>query len=205
MGSTKKIEFDAAIRGFHYYKKYWKPKVGEILVCSHEDDNPFDIFAIQTCDENGATVGHLPRELSRVSKFLLDRGAVISAKLSSTRYRRSPLVQGGMEIPCKVFVEMRPTVKNNEILDRYLTLVETLYTEPETPVILGSIIFDDLEAQSSSSVKQRKYQGKSNVEKSFKRKTRNADIRDLFQKQHKRQEAVEKVQNEEVSGTITLD
>ena len=47
-------------------------------------------------------VGHLPREISRATKFLLDRGANVTARLSSTHYRRSPLFQGGLEIPCTV-------------------------------------------------------------------------------------------------------
>ena len=51
-------------------------------------------------------------EISRVTKFLLDRGANVSAKLTSTHYRRSPLVQGGIEIPCVVTVSMPGTVIN---------------------------------------------------------------------------------------------
>ena len=45
-------------------------------------------------------------EISRVTKFLLDRGANASSKLTSTHYRRSPLVLGGIEIPCVVIVSM---------------------------------------------------------------------------------------------------
>ena len=69
-------------------------------------ENAFDVFTIKTCKEDGAIVGHIPRELSKVIKFLLDRGAKMSAVLTSVHYRRSPLVQGGMEIPCKVTVQM---------------------------------------------------------------------------------------------------
>ena len=38
-------------------------------------------------------------ELSRITKFLIDRGLKVEAQLSSTNYRRSPLIQGGLEIP----------------------------------------------------------------------------------------------------------
>lgn len=125
--STAKKEFNAAIRGYHYYRKYWNPKPGEILICIHEMDNPFDAFAIRTCNREGNTVGHLPRELSRVTKFLMERGAAITAILLETHYRRSPLVQGGLEIPCLVKVEMRPMVENIQLLDRYEELVKTIY------------------------------------------------------------------------------
>ena len=140
MSAEKEIEFQAAVRGFHYYRKYWKPKEGELLSRSHEFGNPFDVFAI----DEGDIVGHLPRKICRASKFLLDRGAVMNAKLSSSHYRRSPLVQGGMEIPCKITVKMRPTIKNCEILKRFLDMVTSMYAEPEVPLILGSILMDDL-------------------------------------------------------------
>ena len=49
-----------------------------------------------------ATVGHLPMENSRAPKFLLDRGARVVSILNSTNYSVSPVVQGGLEIPCRV-------------------------------------------------------------------------------------------------------
>ena len=49
-------------------------------------------------------------EISRVTKFLVDRGANVSAKLTSAHYRRSPLAQGGIEIQCVVTVSIPGTV-----------------------------------------------------------------------------------------------
>ena len=97
-------EFESAIRGFHYYKRYWNPRLEEELFCSHEEENAFDVFAIKITDESG--VIHLQREISRVTKFLLDRGAKMTTVLTSEHYRRSPLVQGGLEIPCRVKIIM---------------------------------------------------------------------------------------------------
>ena len=59
MSVEKEIEYQAAVREFHYYHKYWKPKEGELLSCSHEFGNPF--FAIKTTTDEGNIVGHLPR------------------------------------------------------------------------------------------------------------------------------------------------
>ena len=68
------------------------PEENEKLDCSHERGSFYDRFAIKT--ENRTTVANLPKELSRVRKYLLDRGATLHLELSSTNYRRSPLVQG---------------------------------------------------------------------------------------------------------------
>ena len=85
----------------------------------HEEDNTFDRFAIKVCEKDkNEILGHLPMEISRVTKFLLDRGANASAKLTSTHYR-SPLVQGGIEIPCVVTVSMPGTVINQLLMGRY--------------------------------------------------------------------------------------
>ena len=64
------------------------------------------MFAIKVCDDV-KIVGHLPMEISRPTKYLLDRGAVFTVELTSTNYRRSPLIQGSLEIPAKVTVNLR--------------------------------------------------------------------------------------------------
>jgi len=79
-------------------------------------------------------------EISRVTKFLLDRGAKITATLRSTNYRRSPLVQGGLEIPCSVKVMMMPTQLNKRLVNRYKDLVESFYFEPPDNDTIGSFL-----------------------------------------------------------------
>ena len=86
-------------------------------------------------------------QLSLTLKFILDRGARISAVLTSTHYQTSALVQGSMEIVCKVTVEMFPTLKNTQLLDRLIELVETAHNEP-TSSILGSLFADEIEVLS---------------------------------------------------------
>ena len=92
-------------------------------------------------------VGHLPRELSRTLKFLLDRGAKTSAVLTLTHYRRSLLTQGGMETPCKVTVEMSRTLNNMQLMDRLMELMKYLYSEPHSPIIIGSLLADELKVE----------------------------------------------------------
>ena len=82
----------------------------------HERGHPFDLFAIAIKKTTGETVGHLPVENSRVTKYLMDRGARFTVVFTSSQYPVSPLVQGGLEIPCEVGIYLTPTQKNNELV-----------------------------------------------------------------------------------------
>ena len=140
------FEFESTVRGYHYYRKYWSPKEHETLNCYHEPGNPFDIFAIKTCSHGSLQpVGHLPREISRLTKFILDRGAEVEAKLTSNQYRCSPMTQGELEIPCTVNIKMPASILNRNLLKRYEEMVSHLYAEAEESIMMGSFIFDDIE------------------------------------------------------------
>ena len=103
-------------------------------------------------DQNtGATVGHLPMENSRASKFLLDRGARVVSILTLTNNCVSPLVQGGLEIPCRVEIYMSPTVKNKQLIDIYRNYVDLPYYEREISNTLGSFIVTEEKTSSRSS------------------------------------------------------
>ena len=150
------FEIESAARGYHCYRKYWSPKEHEILNCYHEPRNPFDFFAIKTCSqESQQSVGHLPREISKLTKFILDRGAEVEAKLTSNHYRSSPIIQGGLEIPCKVSIKMPATMLNRNLLKRYEEMVSHLYTEAEESIMMGFFVFDDIE-ESEPEVKNSK-------------------------------------------------
>ena len=140
MNAEKDIEFTAAIRGYHFYKRYWQLKEAERLECLHKVDNRFNVFAIKTVNSDKVITGHFPREISRVTKFLLDRGAVTYAELTLTRYRRSPITQGGLEVPSKITIKFYGTFKNHMLWDRYMQLVNSLYCEPKEEVIMGSFL-----------------------------------------------------------------
>ena len=49
-------------------------------------------------------VGHMPREISRYTWFVIEGGAHITTQVVSTNAKRSPLTQGGLEIEIKVTV-----------------------------------------------------------------------------------------------------
>ena len=54
----------------------------------------------------------------------------MSCKVMDVHHRRSPLVQGGLEIPCQVIVEMEMTDKNSLAMAEYKRLVSEQYQEP---------------------------------------------------------------------------
>ena len=111
--------FSAAVCGYHVYRSCWTSQENELLNCFHERNSPFDVFAIQVCQlETNRRVGHLPMEISRISKFLTDRGAIFQARLTFTHYRRNPLVRGGLEIPCEINIRMPSKSCTKELLEK---------------------------------------------------------------------------------------
>ena len=55
-----------------------------MLVCQFENGNRYDMFAIKTSDQRETMVGHLSHEVSRIIKFIIDRGATVSVMLTGT-------------------------------------------------------------------------------------------------------------------------
>ena len=74
--------------------RFCKPSIGEKLVAKREFNNPMDKHAVKD-DE---TVGHLPREFSRIAWYFLARSEEISVEVIG----RSKQLCGGMEIPCQL-------------------------------------------------------------------------------------------------------
>ena len=62
-------------------------------------------------------------ENSRVTKYLVDRGARFTVVLTSSQYCVSPLVQGGLEIPCEVGTFPSLTEKKNKLAGIYNNLI----------------------------------------------------------------------------------
>ena len=143
------------------------------------------MFAIKTCRMNeNKILGHLPREISRAAKFLLDRGANIT-NWSSTHYRRSPLFQRGLEIPCTVKVCFPASIKADMSIGKYKEIVESLYIQTENEVIIGCFIeINDYDKDKNSIGLPTKRRKKDVSKKLEQRKTsskdKTKDIRTLF-------------------------
>ena len=108
-------------------------------MCEHKENNKYDLFAIKMWRSlDRKIVGHLTIDISRITRFIIVRGTIAEAQLTAAHYRRSPLVQGGLEIPCSLTFEMPATKKSSGLVKKYLELFESKYTEPQEIIILGT-------------------------------------------------------------------
>ena len=135
MNDSIRTTFPCGLRGFHVYQDIWKPVIGETLHCIHERNNDHDRYAIAATKRlpgclSDSIVGHLPREISRYTRFLISRGGNVKVTVVDSKYCRSPLIQGGLEIPVTVCIEIDSTSKNVSVLERYKKLVNENYKEP---------------------------------------------------------------------------
>ena len=76
------------------YKASWTPTIGELLPLSVEGGNEHDNYAVAVL-KNGDTVGHAPRELSRIFYFFLSHDGTIEAEVAGHRK-----FGHGLEVPC---------------------------------------------------------------------------------------------------------
>ena len=203
MAYNKEFEFSCTVRDYHYYRSIWDPEPEQILNCYHERNNPFDRCAIKCCEiGKKVTIGHMPIEISRVTKFFIDRGATITAQLVGNHYGRSPLVQGGLEIPCKITATIPGTVSNLLCMEKYKELVTNLYIEPKNEEVLGSFLRprNDVPLTTPTSPKKKKVEKKKTY-------VMTRDIRDFFGQGRRSQkhQRVTKKDNSNNVKVITID
>ena len=81
-----------------------------MLYCERELDNPEDEFAVavKVQDFSQTTVGHPPGEILRLAWTFMRHGRQITCRVTGGR-RCSPIVQGGLEIPCIAQFSMAQT------------------------------------------------------------------------------------------------
>ena len=191
MANNKNIIFSAAVRGFHVYKASWKPKEDELLECSHEKDNPYDSFSIKVFkpDSPAEIVGHLPVEISQITKFIIDRGAQVAVKIRGRHYRRSPLVQGGLEVPCEIKITMVGIIINHHLLARYQSLLKELYIEPKDEEIIGTFLsirneYEKVNQENEIEIEAVQTEPLKKTGHKKKMEVKSKDIRDMFQNAH---------------------
>ena len=70
---------------------------------------------------------------------------MVHLEVTDENYRRSPLIQGALEIPVEVICKMDDTPRNRAIMERYKTLVITHYKEPGQDIQFDDCTEDVLE------------------------------------------------------------
>ena len=129
------VRFLCGLRGYHVYKKDWTPRINKVLPAVHEVSNTYDRYAIAAKKKlpgqlAPSTVGHLSKEISKFTRFIILYGATVTIKVTDVNHRRSPLIQGGLELPVEVTATMENTKKNEIAITKYRDLVTHSYREP---------------------------------------------------------------------------
>ena len=124
-------------------------------------------------------VRHLPRELSRPTRYLLDPGMIVTATITSEHYWESPLFQGRLEIRCVIITfAMIATVCGHLLLQSFVQFVKTHFAELKDEVIVGYYL-----TKTNLSIVQandRVLQRKRNITQGT--MVKNKDIRDMLEK-----------------------
>ena len=155
----------------------------------------FSVKTVRTVDN--ATVGQLPREISRPTEYFLDRGATVKAVITCSYYRRYPLFQGVLEIPCSVTVSIPGTIRIHLLLDWYRELVTELYREPKDEIINETFLSTTEQVPTERPQKRQK-----RVSIPEKKTLRCKDIRLLFRRQ---EENNKNQDNKETNETNVID
>ena len=103
----------------------------------------------------------------KVTKYLMDHGARFTVVLTSSQYCVSPLVQGGLEVPCEVGIYLPPAQKSNEFVGIYNNLIQQqIYSRPES-FMIGSFLQTSTKVSMPLTAKKskRKYAGEKKLEK----------------------------------------
>ena len=95
----KQTQIESTVRGHHVYKASWSSYIGEELPVQCEVNNIHDNFAVAVL-KNSNTVGHVPREISRVCWYFLHKsGSEMTCIVNGDR-RQSEVDGKGLMVPC---------------------------------------------------------------------------------------------------------
>ncbi len=88
----------SCVREYHVYKDVWAASAGAGLQCDREARNSNDPYAVAV-QNNGLTVGHIPRTISCLCSIFVWRGGSIVGTITGKRKHSCDLPQGGVELP----------------------------------------------------------------------------------------------------------
>lgn len=98
--SSVKLTVESVIRGHHVYKEVWDPRRGDKFCLKIEQFNRHDRYAVAIVVDENTTVGHVPREISKVFYYFLKCNGTICGEVTGKR-QKSTIEGKGLEVPCK--------------------------------------------------------------------------------------------------------
>ena len=105
------------------YKEIWSPFIGDTFASKHERSNAHDRYVMAVVPDDmkrKRTVGHLPKEISKICCLFVLRGGIIIGKVTGAR-TRTRADCGGMEIPCELTFKHH----NKKVLDKLKLLINS--------------------------------------------------------------------------------
>ena len=171
-GSSLRFSFLCGLRGYHEYRSIWTPSIGEELGAKNKSHNVHAIAALKLLPGTirPSVVGHLPREISRFTYYIIIHGGRVSCQVMDVHHRRSPLVQGGLEIPIRVTVTMDLGESNVQVMKKYEDLVNEHYKEPVnrmfddvTTSVLEALMSDDDDESDTESGAEQEHEAEEGV------------------------------------------
>ena len=67
----------------------------------------------------GSIAGHIPKAISRYTRYIVEHGASVDAFVLATHHRPSTLIPGGLEISIKLVVKLTDNEVNSAQLQKY--------------------------------------------------------------------------------------
>ena len=149
-------------------------------------------------------------QIVSIHKIFVRSWSSCYAQLTSTHYRRSVLVQGGLKIPCLVKAKMIVTEKNKRTLSHFLVLANKNYKDllPKKEITFGSFFASEnsQESETSNSVQISVVKRTaSRKKKEPLNKDKNADIRKWFKKEKTSTVVKDDRNAEKDKGIVVID
>ena len=89
-------------------------------------------------------VGHIPKEISRYTRYIVEHGASVDAFLLATHRRPSPQIHGGLEISIKPVMKLTynevSSAKLQNIVNLWMKTTESLLTESSQMTLILKLI-----------------------------------------------------------------
>ena len=98
------------------------------------------------------------------------------------------LVQGGLEVPCKVTVTMSGNVVNHLLLTPYEKLLNELYIEPKNEEIVGTFL-----SVANEEGKQAEEKSRQQKKQQVKKDVKSSDVRDTLQNPRSKKDGAMKI------------
>ena len=116
---SNSFSFNSYVRGYHAYMKIWNPVDGAALVCTRENDNPHDNYAVSIIC-NSYVEGHVPLGLSKAFSNLFS--LPVSTMLWIVTGKR--LNRGaGLRLEILVMYQARGHEKASQWLEKTITKI----------------------------------------------------------------------------------